>query len=71
MLTLEQYLICSTQGDEQANGSSKESCTTSCFSEMKKENGLVTVSHRIFAEVFVSGNKKLLVWDDVPGISIY
>lgn len=37
----------------------------------RKKNGLVPVSHRLFVEVFVSGNKSCLYGYDVPDTSIY
>ena len=57
--------------DGQTAGSSKESGTQhSCFLS-KERNGLVPVSHRLFVEVFVSGNKSCLYGYDVPDTSIY
>ena len=38
---------------------------------LRKKNGLVPVSHRLFVEVFVSGNKSCLYGYDVPDTSIY
>ena len=36
---------------------------------LRKKNGLVPVSHRLFVEVFVSGNKSCLYGYDVPNTS--
>lgn len=38
---------------------------------LRKKNGLVPVSHRLFVEAFVSGNKSCLYGYDVPDTSIY
>ena len=38
---------------------------------LRKKNGLVPVSHRLFVGVFVSGNKSCLYGYDVPDTSIY
>ena len=38
---------------------------------LRKKNGLVPVSHRLFVDVFVSGNKSCLYGYDVPDTSIY
>ena len=61
--------VLSCTEDGQTAGSSKESGTTSVF--LRKKNGLVPVSHRLFVEVFVSGNKSCLYGYDVPDTSIY
>ena len=37
---------------------------------LRKKNGLVPVSHRLFVEVFVSGNKSCLYGYDVPDTSM-
>lgn len=43
----------------------------STIANLRKKNGLVPVSHRLFVEVFVSGNKSCLYGYDVPDTSIY